>query len=50
MRARAPVLAAITVVGVLSGLERRDFIMLGAMLGVTVAVALLGRRATRTRA
>ena len=42
-----PILAAITVVGVLSGLERRDFIMLGGMLGVTVTVAFLRRRATR---
>ena len=41
-----PILAAITVLGVLSGLERRDFIILGAMLGVTVTVAFLRRKAT----
>jgi amino acid transporter len=39
-----PILATVTVLGVLSGLERRDFIMLGAMLGVTVAVAFFRRK------
>ncbi|HEY3818151.1 MAG TPA: APC family permease [Polyangiaceae bacterium] len=42
-----PVLAALTVLAVLGGLERRDFLALGAMLGVTVILALLRRREAR---
>ncbi len=39
-----PILAAITVVGVLVGLERRDFIMLGGMLGLSMTLALFRRK------
>jgi amino acid transporter len=42
-----PILATVTVLGVLGGLERRDFILLGAMLGVTVAVAFFRRSVPR---
>jgi amino acid transporter len=40
-----PVLATVTVLTVLAGLERRDFMMLGGMLVVAVTAALLRRRA-----
>jgi amino acid transporter len=42
-----PILATLTVLAVLSGLERRELLALGAMLVVAVGVASLRRRAAR---
>jgi APA family basic amino acid/polyamine antiporter len=44
-----PILATVTVLAVLAGLARRDFIALGALLGVAMAMALLRRKAAPDR-
>ncbi len=44
-----PILATVTVLAVLAGLARRDFIALGALLGVTMAAALLRRKTAPDR-
>jgi basic amino acid/polyamine antiporter, APA family len=44
-----PILATVTVLAVLAGLARRDFIALGALLGVAMVAALLRRKATPDR-